>query len=162
MGAGFCPQKCVWRPLAASQMLCLPRPWVGKIRSPGHAATDGSDALRLRAEVTDRRCHRRPRPFSCYTFHPPQSHQQGRKCSFTNPRTATQIRPEPAGKGRDARLTLRRTAAHRGKQGGKHTGASTPEKNPVSLYCAAGFDKRREPSLGPRHASTLQSMPALP
>ena len=34
VGAGFCPQKGVWRPLAASQTLCLPHPWVGKIASP--------------------------------------------------------------------------------------------------------------------------------
>ncbi|WP_204741463.1 hypothetical protein, partial [Intestinimonas butyriciproducens] len=36
VGAGFCPQKGVWQPLAASQMLCLPHPRVGKIASaPG-------------------------------------------------------------------------------------------------------------------------------
>ena len=34
VGAGFCPQKGVWQPLAASQMLCLPHPRVGKIVSP--------------------------------------------------------------------------------------------------------------------------------
>ena len=33
VGAGFCPQKGVWQPLAASQMLCLPHPRVGKITS---------------------------------------------------------------------------------------------------------------------------------
>ena len=33
VGAGFCPQKGVWQPLAASQMLCLPHPRVGKIVS---------------------------------------------------------------------------------------------------------------------------------
>ena len=33
MGAGFCPQKGVWLPLAASQTLCLPHLWVGKIVS---------------------------------------------------------------------------------------------------------------------------------
>ena len=31
VGAGFRPQKGVWLPLAASQTLCLPHPWVGKI-----------------------------------------------------------------------------------------------------------------------------------
>ena len=34
VGAGFCPQKGVWQPLAASQTLCLPHPRVGKIVSP--------------------------------------------------------------------------------------------------------------------------------
>lgn len=33
VGAGFCPQKGVWQPLAASQVLCLPHPRVGKIVS---------------------------------------------------------------------------------------------------------------------------------
>ena len=45
-GCGLLPAKCVWRPLAASQMLCLPHPRVGKIRSPGRASTNGTDALR--------------------------------------------------------------------------------------------------------------------
>lgn len=31
VGAGFRPQKGVWQPLAASQTLCLPHLWVGKI-----------------------------------------------------------------------------------------------------------------------------------
>ena len=30
VGAGYCPQKSVWLPLAASQTLCLPHPKVGK------------------------------------------------------------------------------------------------------------------------------------
>ena len=33
MGAGFCPQKGVWLPLAASQTLCLPHLWVGHIQT---------------------------------------------------------------------------------------------------------------------------------
>ena len=31
VGVGFRQQKGVWQPLAASQTLCLPHPWVGKI-----------------------------------------------------------------------------------------------------------------------------------
>ena len=34
VGAGFCPQKGVWQPLAASQTLCLPHLRVGKTASP--------------------------------------------------------------------------------------------------------------------------------
>lgn len=30
VGVGFCLQKCVWLPLAASQTLCLPHHMVGK------------------------------------------------------------------------------------------------------------------------------------
>ena len=33
-GCGLLPAKCVWRPLAASQMLCLPHPRVGKTAPP--------------------------------------------------------------------------------------------------------------------------------
>ena len=51
VGAGFCPQKGVWQPLAASQTLCLPHPWVGKTAFPGRASTGGTSALR-----TARRC----------------------------------------------------------------------------------------------------------
>ena len=45
VGAGFCPQKGVWRPLAASQTLCLPHPRVGKIALPDRLLLTATDAL---------------------------------------------------------------------------------------------------------------------
>ena len=50
-GRGLLPEKGVWQPLAASQTLCLPHPWVGKTAFPGRASTGGTSALR-----TARRC----------------------------------------------------------------------------------------------------------
>ena len=45
-GCGLLPAKGVWRPLAASQMLCLPHPRVGKICSPGRTSTGDPGVLR--------------------------------------------------------------------------------------------------------------------
>ena len=65
-GCGLLPAKCVWRPLAASQMLCLPHPRVGKIRSHDRAGTGGSGALR-----TAGRCS--ILGLSCFVPRPPQT-----------------------------------------------------------------------------------------
>ena len=51
VGAGFCPQKGVWQPLAASQTLCLPHPRVGKIRSPAVQVLAAQALSALRGDV---------------------------------------------------------------------------------------------------------------
>ena len=43
-GCGLLPAKGVWQPLAASQMLCLPHPRVGKIRVPRPPPKDAGGA----------------------------------------------------------------------------------------------------------------------
>ena len=65
-GCGLLPAKGVWRPLAVSQMLCLPHPRVGKSAFLDRSSISGTGALR-----TAGRC--RILGLSCFVPRPPQT-----------------------------------------------------------------------------------------
>ena len=155
VGAGFCPQKGVWQLLAVSQMLCLPHPRVGKIVSSPLSASIRTAG---RCSVVSPAFLFIPRKAVRGRHMPRIGISPKRRDSGPNPAC---IRREGQGT-----LPLPKgghTAPHTAKQGENVQGGHRQrEKFALSLYCVAGFDKRREQSLGPRHTSTLQNMPALP